>query len=292
MNNRLISVALGLLAAWLAIMACTIGVAPPPSTDTPTTSQEDLASTAAALVLTAQAPATATSTPEATVSAEPTATECQPTVTANLNANVRSGPGTGHSVVGSLTDGESASVVGRNDESTWWYIEHGGGHAWIAASVTTSTCIPDDLAVVAGPTLPETGEPPAEDTTEEEPAAEPPAAAMPDLQINQFTISPETPTAHAAAHARVQVYNYGDAAAGAFAVHWYGLSTYGSPSCTWNVASLAAHGGRVLQCDFSFPSWYPVDRTSLAVADPANQVDESDEGNNEATISPFGVSAP
>ena len=284
MNNRLLRVALGLMAAWLAIMACTIG-AVAPATETPATSQEDLAATAAALVLTAQAPATASSTPEATASVEPTATECQPSVTANLNANIRSGPSTLNGVVGTLMSGDSADVLGRNEDSTWWYIDVEGSHAWVAASVVTSACIPSDLAVVAGPTVPETGEPPAE----ESPAEEPATAAMPDLQINQFSITPDTPTAHVAAHVRVQVYNFGDAPAGHFIVHWYGLSTFTSPSCTWNISSMNAHGGRVLECDFAFPSPYPGDRTTLAVADVTGLVDESDEGNNEATISSFSV---
>jgi len=159
MNSRLLRALLGLLAAWLALSACTVSPAPPPATDTSALSQDDVAPGTAALAPSAQPPAAPTSTPQSTASAEPTATECQPTVTANLNANIRSGPGTAHGVVGSLVEGDSATVLGRNDDSTWWYIDHGGGQAWIAASVTTSACIPGDLAIVAGPTIAETGEP-------------------------------------------------------------------------------------------------------------------------------------
>ena len=293
MNNRLLRVALGLMAAWLAIMACTIGAAAPPATETAGPSHEDLAATAAALVLTAQAPAVQTSTPEATASVEPTATVCQPTVTANLNANVRSGPSTAFSAVATLMKDDSATVLGKNDDGSWWYIELNGSNAWIAASVVTSACIPSDLAVVTGPTVAETGEPPAEEeAAAEEPVEEPPAAALPDLVITGFSISPETPTQGEVAHVTVQTYNTGNAPSGHYVVYWYGLSTYTSPSCTWSVDNSNAHGGRVLECNYTFPSWYPTNRTSRAVVDATNLVGESEEGNNEAAISPFGVNAP
>ena len=55
---------------------------------------------------------------------------------------------------------------------------------------------------------------------------------------------------------------------------------------------MVAHGGRILECDYTFQSWYPVNKTSLGIVDVNDQVDESHEGNNEGTISPFGVSQP
>jgi subtilase family serine protease len=47
-----------------------------------------------------------------------------------------------------------------------------------------------------------------------------------------------------------------------------------------------------MECDFTFSSWYPVNKTSVVYIDVNDSVDESDEGNNSASISPFGVSAP
>jgi hypothetical protein len=100
--------------------------------------------------------------PTVTETATPTATTlpstaCVPTVTANTNANVRSGPGQVYSVLGQLTQGSTATVAGKNSDGTWWYIEFAGGpngYAWIAGSVTTAICIPDTLAIVAAPPTP------------------------------------------------------------------------------------------------------------------------------------------
>ena len=86
-----------------------------------------------------------------------TATACLPTVITNVDANVRSGPGQVYSILGQLPQGSSANVGGKNSDGSWWFIEFAAGpngHAWIAGSVTTATCIPDTLAIVAAPPTP------------------------------------------------------------------------------------------------------------------------------------------
>jgi CARDB/Bacterial SH3 domain len=292
MKNQFARILSAGLAAWLAIVACNIPLMSAPSATQQGPSQDQLALTAAALVLTAQAPApTAETVAEAT--AETAATVCPPTVTANLNANVRSGPGTTYSAVGSLPRGTSANVAGKNDDATWWYIEFAAGvdgHAWIAASVTTSACIPADLAVIS----PSTAEGGAEAAAGDEQAA--PAggevAAKPDLIITKFRINPQEPTSGVPATVEITTRNQGNAASGPYVVHWYGLSTYHNPSCTWDVGNSNPGGGQILNCEFAFPSPYATDMSSLAVIDATSQVDESEEGNNEATISPFRVNAP
>ena len=66
-----------------------------------------------------------------------------------------------------------------------------------------------------------------------------------------------------------------------------------SPSCNWNiVGGLVAGGSVLMECDYTFASWYPINKTSVAYIDTDDQVDESNEGNNSASISPFGVDAP
>jgi CSLREA domain-containing protein len=75
---------------------------------------------------TATASVSVTLTPTATETLEPTFTPT-PTLGAPLaeaaqNANCRFGPGTVYDVVGYLLQGQSAPVVGRNAENTWWAI--------------------------------------------------------------------------------------------------------------------------------------------------------------------------
>jgi uncharacterized protein YraI len=123
---------------------------------------ESLALTLTALVNTAAAsPPGATLAPAATTApgatTAPLATACTPLVTANLNANVRKGPSTDYDAVGSLLTNESAPIVGRNAEGSWWNIVFPagpGGKAWIANSTVTASCLPASVAVMAAPPPP------------------------------------------------------------------------------------------------------------------------------------------
>jgi hypothetical protein len=112
----------------------------------------------------------------------------------------------------------------------------------------------------------------------------------PDLKVTEFTITPATPKSGVSMHTLVKVKNSGGSDAGAFKVQWYGLSTFTNPSCDWNVAGGLAKGAtKTLECNFTFSSWYPINKTSIVNVDVNNSVNETNEGNNSATISPFGV---
>ncbi|MDO4174486.1 MAG: SH3 domain-containing protein [Eubacteriales bacterium] len=50
--------------------------------------------------------------------------------------NVRSGPSTSHSVIGGLSGGASANVVGSSGK--WYKISYGGGYGYISSSYTSS----------------------------------------------------------------------------------------------------------------------------------------------------------
>lgn len=104
-----------------------------------------------------------TFTPVFTPTSTPVPTSCYPMITALTNANVRSGPSTDYDPpLGYLPAGGTAPLAGRNDANTWWYIEFAGGpggHGWIAQSVTSASCLPAIVAVVAAPPLPPTHTP-------------------------------------------------------------------------------------------------------------------------------------
>lgn len=85
------------------------------------------------------------------------ASACGPSVKTTTLANVRNGPGQIYAVIGSLPLGGTAPVAGKSADGAWWYIEFAAGeagHAWIAGIVTTASCIPDSLAVIAAPVAP------------------------------------------------------------------------------------------------------------------------------------------
>lgn len=81
-----------------------------------------------------------TSTEEEATTEEESAS--QPTATpvpaveleALTNLNLRKGPGTNYGVVGSLAQGETAKITGKNQDGSWFKIETDSGEAWISGS--------------------------------------------------------------------------------------------------------------------------------------------------------------
>lgn len=212
-----------------------------------------------------------TGTPINTPTETPSPTPCVPLATANTNANVREGPDTAYDIVGYLEQGKSAEVDGRNDANTWWYIKYAdasGGHAWIAGSVVATSCLPSSVQVVEAPPLPPT----ATLTYTEVPEV------YPDLYVSEYSWLPSPPHKGVSFHVRVGAYNGGNAPAGPFTVEWWLSTSAPAPACTWNIPSMAAKGGRILECDYTPAGWanYP----SQVVVDAGDALEESDEGNN------------
>lgn len=88
--------------------------------------------------------------------------------------NLRSGPGTGFSVVGRLEGGASAKITGRYAD--WWQVDYVGTPAWVANWVVTASnaeSVPD-VVPPASP-IPPTSVPPT--STPSPPTAIPPTAA-------------------------------------------------------------------------------------------------------------------
>lgn len=300
-----------LLVCFVFLASCNMPTAKAPA-DNPAPSGDDAVGTSVALTTTAKLTELAAAAPDApaavvvvaataTVPPPPAATEapsptptftftptpCVGIVTASVVVNVRSGPATAYDVVGNLPIGGTAKVAGRNDANTWWYIEFPsgvGGHAWVAGSVTTASCLPTNLPIIAAPPLPT-----APPTPTDVPGSSS-GGSGPDLAISEFVISPSTPTQGNTTNVKIVVVNHGDQLASQFTVAWYGLSTFTSPSCKWDVMDIIPpSGSKTLTCSFVFQSWYPINKTSLAVVDTSNHVQESNESNNQSTISPFGV---
>ncbi|MEZ4676698.1 MAG: SH3 domain-containing protein [Caldilineaceae bacterium] len=91
-----------------------------------------------------------------TPAARPSATAATTGPTANRNANLRSGPGTGYTVAGSVQQGEALRITGRSSAGDWVQLDNG---AWIAAFLVSGA--PAGLSVVAAPALPTPVPPPA-----------------------------------------------------------------------------------------------------------------------------------
>ena len=113
------------------------------------------------------------------------------------------------------------------------------------------------------------------------PVEPPPQAQKADLWISDITLIPAAPKKNQVTHVRVSVVNEGPASATGFNVKWWGLSTFSSPSCSWDTGlNYSPGGGHVLECDFTYISIYPPNLQTKAVVDTNNVVSETNEGNN------------
>lgn len=74
-------------------------------------------------------------------------------ITATINTgllNVRSGPGVGNAVLTQVRDGETYSVIGRNEAGSWVQISGSGFSGWVSAAYVTLSGDISALAVAQG----------------------------------------------------------------------------------------------------------------------------------------------
>ena len=82
----------------------------------------------------------------------PTPPPCSPLITVQARAlNVRSGPGTTFSVLGRMSQDETAEVTGRNAAGTWWRINFGTAQGWASSSYVFASCA-ENVPIVEVPT--------------------------------------------------------------------------------------------------------------------------------------------
>jgi len=163
--------------------------APQPTLDP----NQPLATSDPAIVATVATTAT-TSDPAATAPAAttaPVASSGGTTVSPIADfSNVRKGPGLTYDIVGTLAAGQSATVKGRNADSTWYQINFAAGDngtGWIFGEVVTVTGSTSGLPVGEAPPLP-TAAP-----TSNAPAPTAPPADVPVVPI--VPVAPAEPTA-------------------------------------------------------------------------------------------------
>jgi len=74
--------------------------------------------------------------------------------------NCRFGPGTSYAVAGALNPGRQAEIIGRNSDSSWWYVRNPSNPStscWLAASATDTAGNVESLSVVNPPEIMVTG---------------------------------------------------------------------------------------------------------------------------------------
>jgi hypothetical protein len=106
---------------------------------------------------------------------------------------------------------------------------------------------------------------------------------LPDLYIQEISLTPPRPTEKESVIVRVHVYNKGTAPSGSYEVEWWAGQNFQKPSCRWKVDSSATKGGRILDCRYKGYSRSYSNITSKAVVDPNNRIKELNKNNNIKT---------
>ena len=168
MENRRIGIKYWLIGALLIFVLSSCNL-PTREASTPTASSQQVLETARAIAQSTldassptptRAPPTETpGPPTETFTPEPTGTPSTPLVTANYNANLRSGPGEEYEVLDFFLAGEQANVVGRYDDTpigTWWSIRRigEGRDGWIWSGAVTLSGSDFGVPVLEPPPLP------------------------------------------------------------------------------------------------------------------------------------------
>lgn len=74
----------------------------------------------------------------------------------NQPVNCRFGPGTQYGIAGALNLGRQAEMIGRNEDSSWWYVRNPSDPStlcWLSAGVTDTVGNVDALPVVEPPEI-------------------------------------------------------------------------------------------------------------------------------------------
>ena len=106
---------------------------------------------------------------------------------------------------------------------------------------------------------------------------------LPDLYLQEISLTPPHPTEKESVIVRVHVYNKGTAPSGSYEVEWWAGQNFQKPSCRWKVDSSAPKGGRILDCRYKGYSRSYSNITSKAVVDPNNRIKELNKNNNIKT---------
>ena len=123
---------------------------PTPALDTPTSSISTLTPVNSETLSSIELP---TITPTSTPSVFLASAKDQP-------VNCRFGPATSYAIVGALILGRQAEIIGRNEDSTWWYVRNPSDPStscWLSAEFIETVGDVQSLPVVSPPVIMVTG---------------------------------------------------------------------------------------------------------------------------------------
>jgi len=80
-------------------------------------------------------------------------TSCDPEIIAIMDATCRQGPTTYNEAVTYLLEGESAPILGGNQDLSWWAVlpESQSDPCWVSGSIVEVSCLPEDPEILESP---------------------------------------------------------------------------------------------------------------------------------------------
>lgn len=72
----------------------------------------------------------------------------------DVGANCRTGPGTNYDRIASFAQGSYITLVGRNNDSSWWLVRNGSTNCWISGTTGHTSGPLDNIPVVQAPPTP------------------------------------------------------------------------------------------------------------------------------------------
>lgn len=199
-----------------------------------------------------------------------------PRVTARVNANVRTGDGTGYRPIDALLTGESAPILGVSSRGSGWYqiALPNGRRGWISDVVVLVSGNIENLPRIVPPPQP----PPPTLT---------PIPANADLIVEWINFEPQQPRCNEAFQITAQVANIGAGNSGASGVilvqDWHVNS--GTIAATTSGGFPALEPGQRFTAimNLTVSTWFNEAHRLNITLDTSNAVAESNEGNNAAS---------
>lgn len=213
------------------------------------------------------------------------ATPTTPTASFAQGINVRRGPGLAFDPpIGAFAAGQTTEILALNTDGTWYKVRYGGGEGWVFAQLTQASGNINALPRDPGPPVPTAAPPTAV------PATQPPAppASSVNLVAGIVELNPGTPSCAQTFNIGFDVANLGSQATSASG----SVSVRDVRSADGSTQQETLGGFPVLQPGQTFrvdmpltvSTWYNEEHTIILIIDPANQIGETEEGDNQREV--------
>jgi hypothetical protein len=225
-------------------------------------------------------PAPSDTPPEPAASATPN----QPILkVTNPNLNIRAGPSTDYPIIGAMKSGDTAIIVGRNADRSWWVIVFGQIRGWSISDPAYSQVVGDtsNVPLVATPPLPAASA--VTPTVAPALAVTSTTGPVPDLVFDSVALDPATPTANQTFTVIIVIRNQGTVDAGTSLV--VGVFQPGNERSPVAVPAIPAGQTVTIRMPVTLKS-SGANQTGILTLDATPEIDEGPNGeaNNTKTI--------